>query len=75
MKFEIFNRIAESIDVILEPVGDSFQIPPEMTGEIDLANDRGVRIDIHQMNHINIWVEGHVTVKIGDSTMEFSQIT
>jgi hypothetical protein len=75
MKFEISNQTDGDLSVILEPVGDSFEVAPKGVSIIEFANEPSTRIDIYSNNQINVWTEGHVTVTLGDSKMEFTPLT
>lgn len=75
MIFEISNCSDGDINVTLEPVGDNIVIPVKTISSISLDNEASVRIDVYDMAQMNIWTEGHVTVKIGNSTMEFPPMT
>ena len=70
MKFELYNRTEVAIDVILEPIGDGLNIPPNTLAEIALGNEETTRLDLYD-GQINIWTEGDVVVTIGDTKTEF----
>jgi hypothetical protein len=74
MKLEITNQTITPVNVTLEPIGDSFDIPVGTMGEVKLDGQETVRLDIYAENHINIWTDGEVIVSIGEDKMKFSAI-
>ena len=75
MNFTLANETNDRLTVMLEPIGDSFEVHPARVAviDIDIAQD-SLRIEAHTGNFLAIWTERDVKVSVGGKHLHFPPI-
>lgn len=74
MKIALSNKASSTLRVMLEPIGDTFDIGPLQTGELHLLEE-DVQIDFCEDSFVSLWTRGDVKVLLNDRELSFPDIS